>query len=163
MEESENSLPMIDFPFSEVLTEVSYSFQALAGQQEKQLECNIPPMLTLHGNEKSIRQLVSILLDNAIKYSPIGERITLFVEDQSSHILIAVTNTTTQSIDKEQLKLLFDRFYRVDASRNSQTGGHGVGLSIAKAIVEAHHGKITASTPNENIIQICVKLPKTTL
>lgn len=160
MEESENTLPMIDFPFSEITTEVACSFQTLAGQQEKELQFNIPPMLTLHGNEKSIRQLVSILLDNAIKYSPSGERILLFVEEQNSHISIAVTNTTTQTIEKEQLNLLFDRFYRVDASRNSKTGGHGVGLSIAKAIVEAHHGKITAFAPKENTLQIIVKLPK---
>ena len=160
MEESENTLPMIDFPFSEIITEVAYSFQTLAGQRGKELQCNIPPMLTLCGDEKSIRQLVSILLDNAIKYSPVEEPISLFVEEQNSHISITVTNKTTQNIEKEQLKLLFDRFYRVDASRNSKTGGHGVGLSIAKAIVEAHHGRITASAPKENVLQICVKLPK---
>ena len=71
-----------------------------------------------------------------------------------------MTNVTYQTIEKEQLKLLFDRFYRVDASRNSKTGGHGVGLSIAQAIVEAHHGKINASSPKENVLQIVVKLPK---
>ena len=117
-------------------------------------------MLTLCGNEKSIRQLVSILLDNALKYSPVNEKISLTVEEQSKYIVLSVTNATTQTIEKEQLKLLFDRFYRVDASRNSKTGGHGVGLSIAKAIVDAHHGKIQATSPNENVLQISVKLPK---
>lgn len=160
MEESENTLAMIDFPFSEVITETVFSFQTLAQKQEKELQSYIPPMLTLRGNEKSIRQLVSILLDNAIKYSPIGERISIFIEEQSNHICIAVTNMTYQTIEKEQLKLLFDRFYRVDASRNSKTGGHGVGLSIAKAIVEAHNGKISASSPKQNTLQITVKLPK---
>lgn len=160
MEESENALSMIDFPFSEVVMETVSSFQALAHKQEKKLQCNIVPMLTLRGDEKSIRQLISILLDNAIKYSPSGEHISLIVEEQTNHISITVTNTTHQIIEKEQLKFLFDRFYRVDASRNSKTGGHGVGLSIAKAIVDAHHGKIQASAPKENILQICVKLPK---
>ena len=160
MEESENTLPMIDFPFSEVITETVFSFQALAQKQEKELCSYIPPMLTLRGDEKSIRQLISILLDNAIKYSPIKEQIFLCIDETNNHINISVTNTTHQNIEKDQLKLLFDRFYRLDASRNSKTGGHGVGLSVAKAIVEAHHGKITASSPKENTLQITIKLPK---
>lgn len=160
MEESETKLPMIDFPFSEVVTETAMSFQALAQKQEKALQCHIPPLLTLRGDEKSIRQLITILLDNAIKYSPAEEPILLCVEEQNSHILISITNTTLQPLEKEQLKFLFDRFYRVDTSRNSKTGGHGIGLSIAKAITEAHHGKIQASSPKENSLQIIVKLPK---
>lgn len=160
MEEAENSLPMIEFPFSEVATETVFSFQALAQKQGKELLSSIPPMLSLLGDEKSIRQLLSILLDNAIKYSPTNGNITLSVEEQNNSILIIVTNDTHQSIEKEQLKLLFDRFYRVDASRNSKTGGHGVGLSIAKAIVEAHRGKIQAVSPKENTLEITVKLPK---
>lgn len=160
MEESEHILPAIDFPFSEVVTETATSFQTLAQRQGKELHCKVPAMLTLCGDEKSIRQLVSILLDNAIKYSPAQESIYLSVEEQNKFVTITVTNTTTQTIEKEQLKLLFDRFYRVDSSRNSKTGGHGVGLSIAKAIAEAHHGKIQASVPTENQLQISVKLSK---
>ena len=162
MEESGTMLPMIDFPLSEVITETASSFQTLAVQQEKDLQCKVPDMLTFHGDEKSIRQLISILLDNAIKYSPTGESVTLSVDDQTNHISIAVSNTTMQPLQKEQLNLLFDRFYRVDASRNSKTGGHGIGLSVAKAIVEAHHGKIHASSTPENTLQISVKLPKGT-
>lgn len=160
MEENENTFPMIDFPFSEVIMEIVTSFQGLANKQEKEIECIIPPMLTLCGNEKSIRQLISILLDNAIKYSPLHGKISLVVEEQNKFIQLTVINTTTQTIASEQLKLIFDRFYRVDASRNSKTGGHGIGLSIAKAIVGAHHGKIQASAPKENTLQITVKLPK---
>lgn len=160
MEESEHSLPAIDFPFSEVVTETIMSFQTLAQSQAKELLYQIPAMLTLRGDEKSIRQLISILLDNAIKYSPAEEPISLCVEEQNSHITITVTNTTLQPLEKEQLKFLFDRFYRLDTSRNSKTGGHGVGLSIAKAIVEAHNGKILASSPKENTLQISVKLPR---
>ena len=160
MEESEHILPFIDFPFSEVVNETALSFHGLAQRQGKELRCQIPPMLTLCGNEKTIRQLVSILLDNALKYSPVNEKISLTVEEQSKYIVLSVTNATTQTIEKEQLKLLFDRFYRVDASRNSKTGGHGVGLSIAKAIVDTHHGKIQATTPSENFLQISVKFPK---
>ena len=99
MEESENTLPMIEFPFSEIITETALSFQTLAQKQKKELQISIPPMLSLRGDEKSVRQLVSILLDNAIKYSPIGERISLVVEEQSSQITIVVTNITYQTIE----------------------------------------------------------------
>ncbi len=160
MEESENTLPMLDFPFSEVITETAFSFQTLANKQGKELQCYIPPMLTLCGNEKAIRQLISILLDNAIKYSPVSGYISLSVEEQNNFITISVTNRTNQNFHKEQLKLLFDRFYRMDSSRNSKTGGHGIGLSIAQAIVTQHNGKILASAPKENTLQIYVKLPK---
>lgn len=160
MEESEQALPMIEFPFSEVATETIDSFQAVAKKQEKELLSTVPPMMSLFGNEKSIRQLVSILLDNAIKYSPSQETIHFTIEEQNNFFLLTVVNKAQQPLHKDQLKLLFDRFYRADASRNSKTGGHGVGLSIAKAIVEAHHGKIIASSPSENTLQITVKLPK---
>ena len=103
MEESEHILPTIDFPFSEVVTETVLSFQGLAHRQEKELHCQIPPMLTLCGNEKSIRQLIALLLDNAIKYSPINEKISLTIEEQSKHGILTVTNTTSQPIEKEQL------------------------------------------------------------
>lgn len=160
MEESEHNLPTIDFPFSEVASETALAFKGLAQQQKKDLQIDIPPMLTLCGNEKAIRQLISILLDNAVKYSQEQEKITLTVEEHHKFIIIMVTNTTNQRIEEDQLKYLFDRFYRVDSSRNSKTGGHGVGLSIAHAIVEAHRGKISATAPDENILQITVKLPK---
>jgi signal transduction histidine kinase len=158
MEESERTLPMIDFPFSEVAAETVMSFQSLAHRQGKTINYHIPQMLTLCGDEKSIRQLISILLDNAIKYAPAQTEISFSVEKQSNHICMVVTNTTQQPIEKKQITLLFDRFYRMDASRNSQTGGHGVGLSIAKAIVEAHHGKIQASSPKEKTLQLKVTL-----
>lgn len=163
MEESENTLPMIDFPFSEVAAETASSFQTLAQKQEKDLQCFIPPMLTLNGNEKSIRQLLSILLDNAMKYSPAHSFISLSIEEKNNFIILTITNETIETIEHEQLKRLFDRFYRVDGSRNSTTGGHGVGLSIAYAIVEAHEGKIQATMPKEKTLQITIKLPKETI
>ena len=63
------------------------------------------------------------------------------------------------SITKEQTALLFDRFYRTDSSRNSQTGGYGLGLSIAQAIVQAHRGRIAAATADGGFLTVTVKLP----
>lgn len=105
----------------------------------------IQPQLTLRGNDKAVIQLISILLDNAVKYTPEGGTICLTAERQGRQLRLSVNNTTAVPVTQEQLGQLFERFYRVDSSRNSRTGGYGIGLSIAKAIVTAHGGKIQAA------------------
>lgn len=146
MEESERAMPMIEFPVSEVVQEAAAPFQAPALSQNKQLVCSIRPLLSMKGNDQAVSQLVSLLLDNALKYSPEGGVISLQLARQGKHLVLSVSNPTAAEIRPDQLSHVFDRFYRSDPSRNSQTGGHGIGLSIAKAIVTAHGGKITAQT-----------------
>ena len=99
-------------------------------------------MLSMVGNEKQgiDRQLVSILLDNAIKYSDEAGEIRLSLKKQNKSIRLAVENTV-EAISKEVMDNMFERFYRGDASRNSGTKGYGIGLSIAKAVVEARGAK----------------------
>lgn len=159
MEEANDSMQMIEFPFSDVVSEAAASFQALAQTQGKVFQCQIQPMLSLTGNEKSIHQLVSILLDNALKYSPNSGTVSLVLEKQNKTVQLSVFNTTENFIPKEKLNLLFERFYRIDPSRNSQTGGYGIGLSVAKAIVAAHNGKIQAKTEDGYSLQITVFFP----
>lgn len=158
MEESQK-LQMIDFPFSDVVLEVAQSFQNLAVVQNKKFTMNVEPMLNFYGDENAIRQLISILLDNAVKYSGENGEIRLSAEKKGRNINITVFNTADY-MKKENTEYLFDRFYRTDASRNSQTGGYGIGLSIAKAVTQAHNGRITASTEGEKSLQITVILPK---
>ncbi len=158
MEEERTRLQMIDFPFSDVVEETVQSFQALARTQNKTFETSIQPMISLYGDEKSLTQLVSILLDNAMKYSTPEGKISLRLEKAGNNVKLSVYNTA-ESIDREQLPHLFDRFYRTDKSRNSQTGGYGLGLSIAAAVVNTHKGKITATTPDEHSLLITVTLP----
>lgn len=160
MEECAEPMPMIEFPFSDVVSETAASFQALAQTQEKDLRCDIQPMLTLNGSEKAIRQLVNILLDNALKYSPTGAAIRLSLMPQGRQMKLTVFNPTETPIPKDDLDVLFDRFYRLDASRSSQTGGYGIGLSVAKAIVTAHGGKIRASTQDGRSLQITAVFPQ---
>ena len=102
---------------------------------------------------------MSILLDNALKYSPEGGSVCLTVQKQSKSLLLSVENTTEEPLAKEQLPLLFDRFYRADPSRSAQTGGYGIGLSLAKAITEAHSGKIQAKTEDGHSLLITVSFP----
>ena len=120
---------------------------------------SIQPMLSCTGDEKSIRQLLSILLDNALKYSPAGGRLELRLEKQGRGILLTVSNTTGRPVDPDKLPRLFDRFYRSDQSRSSQTGGYGLGLSIAKSIVQAHKGKIRAESHDGMSLSVVVTLP----
>ena len=145
MEESENTAEMIEFPLSEIIEETVSSFQAPAKNQKKEFLLEIQPALSMNGNEKRIRQLTSILLDNALKYSPEYGTIKVSLKKQGHHIRFSVFNTASE-IDPEELPHLFDRFYRSDRSRNSATGGYGIGLAIAKAIVNSHRGKIQAVT-----------------
>lgn len=148
----------IDFPISDLLEETVETFQALARTRNKKLSAKIQPMLSMRGDEKAIRQLFSILLDNAIKYSDDGGEIQITLKKQKNTISQSVYNTV-ESISRESLPHLFDRFYRTDKSRNSQTGGYGLGLSIASAIVTAHKGKITASTQDEKSLLITASFP----
>lgn len=154
MEEDGREIRMIEFPFSDVVSEAASSFQALAQTQNKTVRCVVQPMLALKGNEKSIRQLVGILLDNALKYSPEQSEIVLTVQRQSGGLVLSVCNDTLYAVPQESLPRLFERFYRVDPSRNSQTGGYGIGLSVAKAIVTAHGGKIKATAEGDK--ELCI-------
>lgn len=156
--EEQPQLEKIEFPLSDVVEETVETFQALARTQNKKLSSRIQPMISMNGDEKAIRQLVTILLDNAVKYSDDGGRIEVTLEKQKNLIRLSVFNTA-DSVPRKSLTFLFDRFYRADPSRNSKTGGYGLGLSIASAVVAAHKGKIQAATQDEKSLLIVVSLP----
>lgn len=157
MEEADNHLQMVDFPISDMVAEAAQSFQTLAMTQGKTLELKIQPMLSFYGDAKAFHQLTSILLENAIKYSGEKGRILLSLYRKGNVLRLEVQNTSAP-IPPEQLAHLFDRFYRTDKSRNTETGGFGIGLSIAKAIVTAHKGTIKASMPDPFSLLISVTL-----
>ncbi len=160
MEEKDKDIPKIEFPISEVVSEVVNDFKPLAQTKEQELLLDLEPMLSLTGNDKAIRQLLSILLDNALKYTPSKGKIRLSLKKHNNKSLqLVVANTSSNFMNEEQLSHVFDRFYRSDASRNSETGGHGIGLSVAQAIVHAHGGKITAGMKEDNWFTISVLIP----
>ena len=158
-EQQHDTAAMVDFPLSDVVSETAQGFQSRALQKEQVFTQSIQPMLTLHGDEKAIRQLTSILLDNAVKYTPEGGKIDLKLEQQGRNVVLTVYNDAASPVPRESMDKLFDRFYRTDPSRSSVTGGHGIGLSIARAVVQAHKGRITASTTDEKSLKITAILP----
>ena len=104
---------------------------------------------------RSVRQLVSILLDNAVKYASPDSPITLKLERDRKGVVIRSSNGC-DNVDAEDTKMLFDRFYRADKARGS--GGFGIGLSIARSIAEAHKGSIKAELTDNNTIEFTVHL-----
>lgn len=156
--EEQPQVEKIEFPLSDMVQETLETFQALAKTQNKTLSGQIEPMLSMTGDEKAIQQLLGILLDNAVKYSDEGGRIELSLKKQKNAVQLSVFNTV-EAISKEDLSHLFDRFYRADKSRNSGTGGYGLGLSIAASIVSSHKGKITASSPDGKSLRIAATFP----
>ena len=159
MDEEQPRLQPIEFPLSDVTEEVVQSFQAPARAQEKKLIMEIRPMLSFTGDEKAIRQLVSVLLDNAVKYSPEGGTISVRLEKEGRAVKLSVSNSTVRPVKKEELNCIFDRFYRADQSRSSAAGGYGLGLAIARSIVAAHKGKIRADSAGDQLLTISVVLP----
>lgn len=146
------------FSLSEAAWDAVTPFQALAEARQKALRIDIADGITYYGEEASIQKVLSILLDNAIKYCGEDGEIRLRVFKKRRMVSIEVSNACT--LDKNQdLDRLFDRFYRADPSRSRRTGGNGVGLSIAKAIVEAHGGTISARSADQTTISFLVRLP----
>lgn len=155
MNEDDIKLVFSDFNLSDIVFETAAPFKVIAEKQNKKFLMDIDTELKLHGDESSIRQLVSTLVDNAIKYSNENGEIKILLSSVKKGIKLEVYNTVDK-IDKGNLDKLFDRFYRADSSRARETGGYGIGLSIAKSIVETHRGKIWAKSDDGKSIRFTV-------
>ena len=139
-----------EFSLSDALWEIGEPFVSLAQAKGKTYTQDIADGLTAVGDREAIQQMAAILLDNALKYSPDGGSISLVARRSGKKTEIAVSNTVdaAQSVDTGRL---FDRFYRADESHSNTVSGTGIGLSIAKATVEAHGGKISAKQAGNTI------------
>ena len=136
-----------EFSLTDAIWEISESFAAVARAKGKQFSQEIADGLTLRGNRAAICQMVSILLDNAVKYSDEDGVIRLTAVKHYSGTVIEVYNTCHLQEDTD-INRFFDRFYRPDQSRSTDSGGTGIGLSVARATAEAHGGKISVHSNN---------------
>ena len=156
MDEGVNLMNMKDFSLSDAVFEEAEYFESIAQSNGKSLKINIEENISYKGDEKILRQLVCILLDNAMKYSNDGGNIEISLKKKGRHSELCVSNSV-DNIEKGNHDILFDRFYRGDSSRNSGTGGYGIGLSMAESIVKNHKGSITSVSPDSKTIKfICV-------
>lgn len=148
MDEEESPLKPADFCISDAVSETAESFRDFAQSRGHTLAVNIVPDLTYHGDEYAVRQLVSILLDNAVKYALPDTPIAVTLEKARRGVVLRTANRCDTLVELDTAKL-FDRFYRADPSRG--TGGFGIGLSIARGIAEGHHGSISARLDGDTI------------
>ena len=141
MDEEESPLKMEEFPISDAIMETVDGFRDYADAAGHRLDVRIEPGLTYRGDQYAIRQLASILLDNAVKYADPGAPIRLTLEKARRGVVLQTVNACPP-MDREQTDKLFDRFYRADPARTA--GGFGIGLSLARSIVQGHRGVISA-------------------
>ena len=191
MDEEATKLEMLEFSLSDAILDTAEPFKAVARTKGKKLTIDVTDGILYIGDEKTIRQLVSILLDNAMKYSGCSNasfeksninktnlnkttqtqndcvttinpapEIEISLKQSGKTRIITVWNTVdeTANIKKGRQNILFERFYRTDTSHNSKTGGFGIGLSAAYAIVKAHKGKITAESKDGRSIKFTIVL-----
>ncbi|HWQ41393.1 MAG TPA: ATP-binding protein [Desulfosporosinus sp.] len=137
------------FSLDAALHAVFESFKLLEESHGILLESSLDSEITYWGDEFRIKQLMIILLDNAIKYTPTGGKVTLCLQDWHNFIQITVSDNG-EGIESEHLSKIFDRFYRVDKARSKQKEGTGLGLAIAEWIIQSHHGQVrVSSSPGE--------------
>jgi signal transduction histidine kinase len=140
------SLPLAPISLAECIAEACRQIEQLCSDKQVELKVSICAQpCQVEGNYEALRRLCLILFDNAIKYTGAGGRIEVLVTERDGFAVIQVTDSGI-GISQEDLPNIFERFYRADKARSRASGGKGLGLSIARWIVEAHHGEIKAES-----------------
>lgn len=155
---NKTELQLSQVNLSELIELVSEHFRPLEELEQIQLQVKVVPGLQLVGDRERLHQLLVILLDNAFKYTPKGGRITIAGSKDDKNIVFSVQDTGC-GIHPENLPHIFDRFFREDKARSRDKGGIGLGLSIAKWIVDVHAGKITSQSEPGSGTTFKVSLP----
>lgn len=143
--DSKKLLKFAEFNLSRTAEKSIASFEAVAIKHGIILKKDIEPEVIFRGNEGRIKQLIVILFDNAVKHTKEGGCIQLKVHRDKNRTEITVSDTG-EGISEEYIDKIFDRFYKIDKSRSKRGGNFGLGLSIAKSIVQEHNGNIDVSS-----------------
>lgn len=155
--DEESPLNVQEFNISNAVLETAESFNDFAEQKGHRINANVEKDVIFTGDEYKIRQLCTILFDNAVKYASDETPIGFSLKKDKKGVVITCENES-DSVDEQELDKLFDRFYRTDKSRNSKTGGFGIGLSIARSICQAHKGAIKAVCENGHTVKFVATL-----
>ncbi len=144
---NQQTLEIQTFLLDEVITEALAAFEPIAGKKNIDLEFHNNSKIAFQGDRKRIKQLLVILIDNALNYTDSTGQVTISLTRSNAGLKLTVSDTG-HGIEKEHIDKIFDRFYRIAKTRNQNQDGSGLGLSIAKLIVQEHGGKIqVTSTP----------------
>jgi len=160
LDASEDKHAFLSFELSECVTNASLPHESLAFEKGRILELDIAPDIQYVGEESGIRQAVGILVDNAVKHSTGTGNILVSMkkEKESGRIRIEVSNPG-DGIPKDEWHRIFERFYRLDSSRARESGGYGLGLSIAKTIVDRHGGDLSVHSVPQSMTTFTMLLP----
>ena len=153
--EEKDTVERTSFDLTETLKSRIEDFDELANFQKKYIVTDIDENLNYYGEKDSIIQLMDILLENAIKYAPEDSDISVKLNKNRKYATLKVSNKA--NVKKGNLSKVFDRFYRLDESRNSTIKGYGIGLSMAQLIAEKHKETIQAYAPEDGIFKIEVR------
>ena len=144
-DKSGHPMVMTEFSLTDIFLQTVLPFESKVFEMHKQLNVEAQPDIVYKGDESAIKHVLTILIDNAIKYSDEHGTITARLYTHANKKIMEIHNTG-EGVPKEQLDKIFERFYRRDEARNSKSGGYGLGLAIAKATVQAHGGRIVAQS-----------------
>ena len=151
MDEADLNLPMQEFDLGALIGETAAAFEEPA--REKGLALSVEtPEITVKANRDSVGQLIGILIDNAVKYTPEGGEISVTASAEGSFVILREQNTVSPDDCEQNPERLFARFYRRDEARTQKKGGYGIGLSAARAIAAANGGQISAVYMEQNIV-----------
>lgn len=145
------------FDMAEVVRELEKEFSYMT--EERQFECPVCESVSVYGDRQMLKQALRVFVDNAVKYTGKGDRISVFCRNKNGACEIMVEDTGI-GMKKEELEGIFTRFYRADTVRGKNIDGHGLGLSIARLIVDGHAGKITIRTQYTKGSSFCIMLPR---
>ena len=155
---TENVTPQMEhIDLSRLVAGEALPFESVAFEKGLALNSNISNGITLEGNSTQLKQLTSILLDNAVRHSKANGGVYLTLKKEHGMVELSVVNRGDE-IPAEHREQIFERFYRVDPARNGEDKHYGLGLAIAKAIVNAHHGHIEVLCYN-GLVEFRVSLP----
>ncbi|MBO7682300.1 MAG: HAMP domain-containing histidine kinase [Clostridia bacterium] len=159
MAESDLELNKRDLNLSELCRETLEPFGLMAEEHGLGYRLDIAPDISFFGNEQTLKQLCSILADNAVKYAVPGSTIVMSLRKKGRRVLLSSENEA-DNIKKGNRGELFERFYRGDTSHSQEKKGYGIGLSMAQTITELHNGRISAASEDGKVLTITASFPE---